>query len=130
MFDQRPSDACAAHLRVHEQVRHLRRMRSVYRERQQCLREQLAQHFGDRLRIHGGHVGVHLACEFAPGIDDRAISRRAAALGVTARALSDCCAPGPGQPTLTGLVLGYGLSDEQQIRPRVPRLRQAYDEVG
>lgn len=110
-------------------ARHLRHMRAVYRERQQCLREQLEQCFGDKVRILGGNAGVHLTCVFAAGVDDRAISRRAGALGVTARALSDYNAPGTGQQTIPGLVLGYGVGNVQQIRQLVPRLRQAYDEV-
>lgn len=111
-------------------ARHLRRMRAVYLERQQCLREQLARCFGDQVRILGGSAGVHLTCVFAQDVDDRAIARRAASLGVTARALSDYCAPGPGQSTIPGLVLGYGVADEQQIRQLVPRLKQALDEIG
>lgn len=111
-------------------ARHLRHMRSVYRERQQCLREQLEQCFGGMVRILGGNAGVHLTCVFAPGVDDRAISRRAGALGVTARALSDYNAPGPGHRTIPGLVLGYGVGHVQQIRQLVLRLRQAYDEAA
>jgi GntR family transcriptional regulator/MocR family aminotransferase len=121
--------ALARFMETGDLARHLRHMRAVYRERQQCLREQLEQCFGDKVRILGGNAGVHLTCVFAAGIDDRAISRRAGALGVTARALSDYNAPGTGQQTIPGLVLGYGVGNVQQIRQLVPRLRQAYDEV-
>ena len=110
-------------------ARHLRHMRGVYRERQQCMREQLEQHFGERVRILGGNAGVHLTCVFAAGVDDRAISHRAAELGVTARPLSAYGPQGAGGTLIPGLVLGYGLADAQQIRHLVPRLRRAYDEV-
>jgi GntR family transcriptional regulator/MocR family aminotransferase len=110
-------------------ARHLRRMRGVYRERQQCMRDQLEQHFGDRVRILGGNAGVHLTCVFAPGTDDVAIARRAATLGVTARPLSGYGSQGVNRTPIPGLVLGYGVADVQQIRQLIPRLRQAYDDL-
>jgi GntR family transcriptional regulator/MocR family aminotransferase len=110
-------------------ARHLRHMRGVYRERQQCMREQLEQHFGDRVRILGGNAGVHLTCVFAPGTDDVAIARKAAALGVTARPLSAYGSLRLDRTPIPGLVLGYGVADAQQIRQLIPRLRQAYDDV-
>jgi len=110
-------------------ARHLRHMRGVYRERQHCMREQLELHFGDRIRILGGHAGVHLTCVFAPHTDDVAIARKAAAWGVTARPLSGYGAEGANHSPMQGLVLGYGVADVQQIRQLIPRLRQAYDDV-
>jgi GntR family transcriptional regulator/MocR family aminotransferase len=104
-------------------------MRGVYRERQQCMRDQLEQHFGDRVRILGGNAGVHLTCVFAPGTDDVAIARRAATLGVTARPLSGYGSQGVNRTPIPGLVLGYGVADVQQIRQLIPRLRQAYDDL-
>lgn len=110
-------------------ARHLRHMRSIYRERQRAMRAHLEGAFGDAIQILGGQAGVHLTLVFAPQVNDRAIADRAYELGVTARPLSDYGAPSQTTAHLPGLVLGYGAADEQQIASLIPRLKQAYDEV-
>lgn len=121
--------ALASFMESGDLARHLRHMREVYRERQLCLRQQLEQCFGNKVRVLGGKAGVHLTCVFAPGVDDRAIARRASELGVSASPLSDYGSPGQGKQTIPGLVLGYGVADIHQIRQLVPRIQQAYDDV-
>ena len=121
--------ALASFMESGDLARHLRHMREVYRERQLCLLQQLEQCFGNKVRVLGGKAGVHLTCVFAPGVDDRAIARRASELGVSASPLSDYGSPGQGKQTIPGLVLGYGVADIHQIRQLVPRIQQAYDDV-
>lgn len=57
------------------------------------------------------------------------MSRRAAELGIRARALSEYNAASPGKSVIPGLVLGYGVADELQIRQLVLRQRLAYNEA-
>lgn len=121
--------ALASFMESGDLARHLRHMREVYRERQLCLRQQLEQCFGNKVRVLGGKAGVHLTCVFALGVDDRAIARSASELGVSVSPLSDYGSPGQGKQTIPGLVLGYGVADIHQIRQLVPRIQQAYNDV-
>ncbi len=106
-------------------TRHLRAMAPIYRRRQALLRQALQAHFGAAADILGGEAGLHLTLRLPQGPSDREIVRRAAGLGVTARALSDYGVAGPGQAVENGLVLGYGMADEKLIPELVGRLARA-----
>jgi GntR family transcriptional regulator/MocR family aminotransferase len=99
--------------------RHLRRMRLLYLGRRNALVERLQARLGDLLTIHNADAGLHLSAFLPPGMDDREVLRRAARRGVTGTALSSCYA---GRRTRSGLVLGFGGSDERQLRGAVDTL--------
>ncbi|MEC5404099.1 PLP-dependent aminotransferase family protein [Paraburkholderia sp. MPAMCS5] len=96
--------------------RHLGRMRRLYRERQQALREALTGHFASSV-ILGGDCGMHLTLRLPPGIDDRTLTERAFAAGLSPRALSSF-AMEPHAGT-NGLVIGYGNTAAEALPPAV-----------
>jgi len=109
-------------------TRHQRTMAPIYRARQAVLRRELAAAFGPPASILGGAAGLHLTLLLPDGPADVEIVRQAAGLGVTARPLSEYRADGAGAP-LNGLVLGYGMADEQRIPELVARLAAARQQV-
>ncbi len=102
-------------------ARHLRRMRKLYLGRRNALVERIRARLGDLLTIHSAEAGLHLSAFLPPGVDDREVLRRAAAMGVTATALSTCYA---GRRARSGLILGFGGSDERRIGEAVETLRE------
>ncbi len=118
--------ALASFIESGDLARHLRHMRAIYQARQTYLRTQLQIHFGDEISILGGAAGIHLTIVFKRAIDDQALAEQAAALGVSSRPLSRFYGSGHTAERSSGLVLGYGVADEKQIKNLVPRLRQAY----
>lgn len=96
--------------------RHLGRMRRLYRERQQALRDALAEHFAPS-QILGGDCGMHLTLRLPPRIDDRVLTERAFAKGLNPRALSGFVL----QPRAdaNGLVIGYGNTPAEQLAPAI-----------
>jgi GntR family transcriptional regulator / MocR family aminotransferase len=94
-------------------ARHIRRMRMLYAERRSVLVEALRQNFGDMLEVVGAEAGMHLVARLPPGINDVAIAKRAAAIGITVMPLSICYHKPPARG---GLVLGYGGATPGQIR--------------
>ena len=106
-------------------VRHLRRMAPRYRARQGILRHELVRHFGSDVEIGGGDAGLHLVLHLPHGPADSELVRRAADLGVTARALSEYFAPSLPDEKRNGLVLGYGMAEEGRIPELVGRLSMA-----
>jgi GntR family transcriptional regulator/MocR family aminotransferase len=102
-------------------ARHIRRMRILYAERRAALLAAIHRHMGARLEVMGGDAGMQLAALFPPGVDDVAVSVRAAQRGVSARPLSPCYL---NPPARGGLILGYGgasvLEIEEGIRRLVP----------
>jgi GntR family transcriptional regulator/MocR family aminotransferase len=106
-------------------TRHLRRMAPHYLARQARLRRELQIAFGNGTHILGGQAGLHLSLLLPDAPPDRVIVRRAAELGVTARPLSEYYASEAGVVPQNGLVLGYGLVEEERIPELVGRLALA-----
>jgi GntR family transcriptional regulator/MocR family aminotransferase len=119
--------ALANFIEAGEFARHLGRMRRLYRERQQALREALASHF-ESSQILGGNCGMHLTLRLPLHIPDRAVVERAAPQRIAARALSSF-ALAPCEED-NGLVIGYGNTPAEAIAPAVRVLAQIAGEVG
>ena len=100
-------------------ARHVRKMRILYGERRAALQAALRRHLGDRLEVTGGEAGIQLTALLPPGVDDVAVSVRAAARGVSARPLSPCYLS---PPERGGLILGYGVAGTQEIDSGVRKL--------
>jgi GntR family transcriptional regulator/MocR family aminotransferase len=110
----------AEFLREGHFARHLRRMRKLYLGRRNALVERIGARLAGLLTVHCADAGLHLAGFLPRGVDDREVLRRAAARGITGTALSTCYA---GRRARSGLVLGFGGSDERQLRAAVETLR-------
>jgi GntR family transcriptional regulator/MocR family aminotransferase len=96
--------------------RHLGRMRRLYRERQQALRDALTAHFAPS-QILGGACGMHLTLRLPARISDRTLVEHALAAGLNPRALSGFAL----QPreAANGLVIGYGSTSAEQLAPAI-----------
>ena len=100
--------------------RHLGRMRRLYRDRQQALRDALSTHFASS-RILGGDCGMHLTLQLPPAVDDRVLAERALAERLNPRALSSFVLPAADGTVrkANGLVIGYGSTPAEQLEPAV-----------
>jgi GntR family transcriptional regulator / MocR family aminotransferase len=109
-------------------TRHIRRMRSIYAERQAVLVEALAA-AGDLLEVKQADAGIHIRVTLPDYFDDRVVSAEARANDVMAHPLS---AFYMGDPAMArpGLVLGYGAYNVRQIKDAARRLIQAVEKVA
>ncbi len=101
-------------------ARHLRRMRQLYGERYAALTDAIRKELPGKLEVVGSETGMHLTALLPEGVDDVALTRRAAEAGVSVRPLSRCYLQ---PPTRGGLILGYGGASPEQIREGVRILR-------
>jgi GntR family transcriptional regulator/MocR family aminotransferase len=85
-------------------IRHLRRMRNLYWERQQVLLKAAAAEFGGLLNLESADAGMHLTGMLPRNADDVEIAKLAAESGVETVALSSCYL---GDNRASGLLLGY-----------------------
>jgi GntR family transcriptional regulator/MocR family aminotransferase len=106
-------------------TRHIRRMRSIYAERQAVLIDALRRDVGGLLEVKRADAGIHLRCSLPDSFDDKAVAGAAAAQGVVVHPLS---AFSVGQPihTRRGLVLGYGAYSVRQIKEAAGKLAVAF----
>lgn len=102
--------------------RHIRRMRLLYQERQLALMAAAAEYLSGLIEIRPSETGLHVVGWLKHGIDDAAVSERAAQSGIVTPPLSAYSikySPGP------GLVLGYAPYNRDQIRRAVQKLALA-----
>ena len=85
-------------------VRHLRRMRNLYWERQEVLLKAAASELDGLLTLKPADAGMHLTGMLPDGTDDRAISTAASVDGIETVPLSSCYLS---EASLPGLLLGY-----------------------
>ena len=103
-------------------LRHLRRMRALYAERQEALVEEAVRELSGLLDVNPAAAGMHLVGWLPEGVDDREASRRAADLGVEAPPVS-LYGSVPGERG--GLMLGYAAVGEGEMRAGVRGLATA-----
>ena len=103
-------------------ARHLRRMRSLYAERQSMFIKELHRVVGDDLIVQPRPAGMHLVGHFRKFTDDRKVAAAAWELGVSASPLSKYYLSSPRR---SGLVLGYTQANEQEMRTGVRALARA-----
>lgn len=105
---------------------HLRRMRRLYKARQNALLTAAARELDGLLELTPDSAGMHLVAGLAPALaarmDDRGAAARARAAGLGARALADFYL---GEPDRMGLLLGYAAEPETEIPPAVRTLARA-----
>lgn len=103
-------------------TQHIRRMRALYAERQAALVAAAAEQLEGRLAVSPRAAGLNVIGWLPPQADDRAVARRAQALGLDTPPLSHYTLGAPQPPAL---VLGYAALPPAEIRAGVARLRAA-----
>ncbi len=102
-------------------ARHVRRVRSLYRERRAALVEGLDRELGSVVEIIGDSAGMHLTVTLKKGSADLRIAQHAARHGLWTMPLSSCYL---GKPSRHGFVLGYGGTSTAEIPLAVEQLRR------
>jgi len=103
-------------------VRHIRRMRTLYRERQETLLRAAGRELGGLLEVGPCETGMHLMSWLPEARGDRQASQAAACAGIEALPLSSYRLE---RGARGGLLLGYAGSEPRQIRDGVRRLGAA-----
>ena len=101
-------------------ARHIRRMRSLYHERQVLLVDALTRHLTGLLEVQINDTGLHLVGWLPEGVDDRVVSARLWQNDIDAPSLSSyAISPLP----RGGLVLGYSVVPNEAIEGAVKRMK-------
>ena len=106
--------------------RHLNRMRRLYSRRRALFLKLLDENLGAWLDPIDGRTGIQLAALFKTPINDRDVVELAKSAGVNLAPLSLYFA---GQPTMSGLLMGYAGVAESEMRRVFPLLREIIREA-
>jgi GntR family transcriptional regulator / MocR family aminotransferase len=101
-------------------ARHVRRMRTLYQQRQHILVEECEKNLGGLLEVKKADAGMHLVGWLAEGASDREISRKAETQNLKLAPVSAYCTR---KLPRGGFILGYTAFDERQIKEGVKRLK-------
>ena len=115
--------ALAGFIRDGHYATHLRRTRSVYRERLEALEAAAAECCGGALRLRPIQSGLHAVADL-DGVDDERVSEEARARGIEAAPLSIYYV---GRPTANGLLLGFASTPPATLRRGMEQLAAAID---
>lgn len=108
-------------------ARHIRRMRTLYAERQQTLVTALQQRLGAYVTVGCAEAGLHLVAWCNGTFADQPLANAAWQAGVEVAPLSTYAMR---TPTRHGLVLGYGMLTPSEIRTGVDKLATAFKGMG
>jgi GntR family transcriptional regulator/MocR family aminotransferase len=104
---------------------HVRRMRTIYAERQAVMCAALRRELGDRIGLRGGDAGMHMVVVLPKACNDVAVGQEALKQDIIARPLSQYYYhQARGVP---GVVLGYGSVQTGDVKPAVQRLARAVE---
>jgi GntR family transcriptional regulator / MocR family aminotransferase len=107
-------------------ARHVRRMRTLYEERQQILVEAVKRNLSGLVRMKADDAGMHLVGWLPDDIDDGEAARKAALQNIRFQSTSDSSI---NKYPRNGLVFGYAAFDEKQIKRGVGKLTKVLTEM-
>lgn len=107
-------------------ARHIRRMRTLYEERQAVLVEAVHRELAGLLEVNPSDGGMHLVGWLPQGVNDVHVSRAVGSYGVYASPFSACAI---GKIKRGGLLLGYAGFEPSEIRNRLKTLGAALKRV-
>ena len=108
-------------------ARHVRRMRTLYKERQEILIEEVRQNLKGLLEMKADDAGMHLVGWLPDNFDDREAAQKAAEINIRLSAISEHCI---NQYPRGGLVFGYAAFNEKQIRSGIAKLAEVLTEMA
>ena len=115
--------ALADFIRDGHYATHLRRMRSVYRERLEALEAAAAEFCAGTLRLRPVHGGLHAVADL-DGVDDERVCEEARARGIEAAPLRTYYVE---RPTASGLLLGFASTPPATLRRGMEQLAAAIE---
>jgi GntR family transcriptional regulator/MocR family aminotransferase len=115
--------ALADFIRDGHYATHLRRMRSVYRERAEALEAAASELGRGTLRLRPIQSGLHAIADL-DGVDEERVSEEARERGVEVEPMGRYFL---GRRTANGLVLGFGATPPDTLRRGMERLAAAID---
>jgi len=105
-------------------ARHVRRMRTLYAERQGALVEAAARDLGGLLEVPAADSGMHLIGWLGEGVTEESLLQVAASAGIDLTPTSRFSVREPVRPSV---ILGYAPFSERQIHQAVRALARAYE---
>ncbi len=103
-------------------LRHIRKMRRLYKEKHRLMLDAISRFFGDQVEVISQPAGLHITLRWQGGINEHDWAEQAAAASIVLRPLNYYEHPQHQARDWHGAVLGFGNVAPADIEPRVARL--------
>ncbi|EGU33739.1 transcriptional regulator [Vibrio ichthyoenteri ATCC 700023] len=105
-----------------ELLRHIRKMRRLYKAKHQAMLVAIEQYFGQHVEVISQAAGLHITLRWKHGIDEETLRQRALTCDLIVRTLNYYQSDGKTLRDWHGIVLGFGNTTLEQIPILVARL--------
>ncbi|MGF1735527.1 PLP-dependent aminotransferase family protein [Photobacterium satsumensis] len=107
-------------------LRHIRKMRRLYKAKHQMVCESVEQHFNGDIEVISQAAGLHVTLKWHTGIDENTWVARANDAGITIRALNYYEQAKSGQRGWHSVVLGFGNIALDEINTKIKLLSRMF----
>ncbi|WP_194436469.1 PLP-dependent aminotransferase family protein [Vibrio fluminensis] len=109
-----------------ELLRHIRKMRRLYKQKHQTITEAIEKHFGASVEIISQASGLHVTLRWHGGIDEETLRMKAEQQDILVRTLNYYEPDGSKGRDWRGIVLGYGNTPLSDIEPKIAKLAACF----
>ncbi|MDO6707600.1 PLP-dependent aminotransferase family protein [Photobacterium sp. 1_MG-2023] len=103
-------------------LRHIRKMRRLYKDKHRLMLDAISRFFGDQVDVISQPAGLHITLRWQGGISEDDWAQQAEAAGIVLRPMSDYEHPAHRTRDWQGAVLGFGNVASDAIDPLIARL--------
>ena len=108
-------------------IRHIRKMRRLYKTKHEQMCLAVEKHFGDRVKVISQAAGLHITLKWLQGVDEHEWTQRAKSKGIVLRPLSFYEHSDFKARNWQGAVLGYGNVALSKIDALVEQLSELFE---
>ncbi len=108
-------------------IRHIRKMRRLYKTKHEQMCLAVEKHFGDRVKVISQAAGLHITLKWLQGVDEHEWTQRAKSKGIVLRPLSFYEHSDFKARNWQGAVLGYGNIALSEIDVLVEQLSELFE---
>ncbi|MBD0787240.1 PLP-dependent aminotransferase family protein [Vibrio sp. Y2-5] len=111
-------------------LRHIRKMRRLYKDKHQQMTVAIHKHFGNDVEIISQAAGLHVTLKWQNGANEVTLSQKALEKGIIVRPLSYYEHPNFRQRNWQGLVLGFGNTSMDDIDVKIKQIADLFYNLG
>jgi GntR family transcriptional regulator/MocR family aminotransferase len=127
-------EALADFIREGDLLRHIRKMRRLYKQKHQRMTEAICEHFADRVEVISQPAGLHITLKWQGRVDEDQWVEKALQSGIVMRAMN-YYENNPetyeyqNQRGWGSVVLGFGNVELEKIEPNIYKIAEIFDSL-
>ncbi|WP_159651345.1 MocR-like pyridoxine biosynthesis transcription factor PdxR [Vibrio atypicus] len=127
-------EALTDFIREGDLLRHIRKMRRLYKQKHQRMTEAICEHFADRVEVISQPAGLHITLKWQGRVDEDQWVEKALQSGIVMRAMNYYennpeTYESQNQRGWGSVVLGFGNVELEKIEPNICKIAEIFDSL-